>query len=51
MSVVLPGQPLGPPGTSSKTSTIGTYVDVNGVPRASLIGLFKDKVLILILLP
>jgi hypothetical protein len=51
MSVVLPGQPLGPPGASSKTSSLGTYVDANGVPRSSLIGLFKDKVSVLIFTP
>jgi len=46
-SVVLPGQPLGPPGAPAPSAALGTYVDFNGVHRASLIGLYKDKVLAL----
>jgi hypothetical protein len=40
MSIVFPGQPLG----SSSKQGAGVYTDDNGAARASLIGIFKDKV-------
>ncbi|KAG8834395.1 exosome 3'-_5 exonuclease subunit ski4 (Csl4) [Serendipita sp. 400] len=40
MSLVFPGQPL----SSAVEKSDGVYVDSNGVPRASLIGIFKNNV-------
>ncbi|KAG8873158.1 exosome 3'-_5 exonuclease subunit ski4 (Csl4) [Serendipita sp. 405] len=39
MSLVFPGQPL----SSAVEKSDGVYVDSNGVPRASLIGIFKNN--------
>ncbi|KAG8824658.1 hypothetical protein FRC17_009060, partial [Serendipita sp. 399] len=39
MSLVFPGQPL----SSSVEKNDGVYIDSNGVPRASLVGIFKHN--------